>query len=351
MFNYKTSDAFTFFKIKNTRKCKKCTLFDSIERTQRTLNSVQINFPKQAEVFLKKDVKLILQKSLELPFNQRQLQLYKLMTQEDHFTLPLQYLRESLFFKEEVFIKRMTRRLASRNKEYFLIHPKKVEVFLFNYFANHDFVFDFGHFSVFDLLFIVLILFKKKYKTWRSTGIDLNNLRKSQTSKRQDHLFKFYIKSLLTTLANDRQPLSKHNKSRKMVDLSQVCFDENFDFRKEIKNLFNENVTSKKDKVKRPKKEKLRLFIKKLAGNPTFSQLVNRHNINSITLRMFEEYKRTRLKMHLSSMIDKLTKTKYNPGGFFKLVRKQALNPKFKSIWSLSEFKAGRDIFVKFLDS
>jgi hypothetical protein len=143
-------------------------------------------------------------------------------------------------------------------------------------------------------------------------------------------------------------------KSLRMDNLSEFCFEKELNFRAELKKLFNEKGRSNgksKKMLKAPKKEKLSVFAKNLMKNPKFSSLVNKKNLNKIVYMMFEDYKKNRMPMHISSLVNKLEKTINDPNAFFHMIRDQLLNQKFKSIWSFSEFKAGKEIFIKFIDS
>lgn len=323
--------------------CGRCSLHSGITIKFKSSNSLILKFPQCCEVKLSK--KYILNKPplTKCKYNQ-------------YFELPLQYLRECLYLPKKIFFQKMNSRLEQQHKNYFKLNPNEVRVFIKNYFSNDKFTLDFSKFSVFDLLFITVVLYKKKYVAWRSTNVNLTELRRSKTNKRKDHLFKFFIKSLLATLANENHKSNiEIKKSSKMDILSNYCFDKTLNFRMEMKRLFNEkgkfvDFEKEAEGTKKSKREKLSTFTRSLMENKKFSKLVNKENLNEIVLMMFREYKKHRMPMHINSLINKLKATSQSPKQFFKMIKKQVFNQKFKSIWSFSEFKAAKEIFMTYIE-
>lgn len=324
--------------------CEKCTLNQAIKIKFKSSNCLVLQFPQTWE--FRPNPRLLRDR---LPLARPRYSKF--------FALPLQYLRECLHLPPKMFLRKMALRLQQQKQGYFEVNPGPVRSLIENYFSSKTFVVDFSRLSVFDLLFITLVLYKKKYKAWRPTHVNLAELRRSPTHKRKDHLFKFFVKSLLSTLANARRgPPAEGNKASKIDALSRLCFENSFNFRSELKRLFNENARTgdageKAEATRKSKTEKLRSFARRLMQNERFSRLANPENLGQVVREMFREYRRSRMPLHIKLLVSKLGATAESPEQFFQMIRKQVFNPKFKSIWSLAEFKAAKTVFLTYFES
>lgn len=261
----------------------------------------------------------------------------------------LNCIKASLKKSKNEFVSEMIK--EHTDKPNFIFQLDKLKEFLLLYFQEQPVTLKQFNFNIFEEIYIVLVLYKKKYMQWNWKHVDLETLRMSLTNKRKDHIFKFFIKCLLSTLAEENTNSTKkfQKKSFKLNNLSSKCLNNQFSFRNKLKDLFNENKSKGQNSVKCSNKSKMKLFMKNLFLNKKFSELVNKNNIDEILFKMFEYYKITRLKKHIDTQINQLRLSSLDLSTFFSFIYQNSHNKKFKSIWSYSEFVKGKEIFLSYM--
>ena len=333
-----------FLNKKNDKSKKECNPFHEIEVNVNTRNSLILTFPINSEIILSSRFqakKVPHQKLNALNFSQ-------------FFKDPLMLIKNCLILNEKIFLAKVIKKYSGVN---FKINSKFISEFLLTFFSNEPLIINFCNFSSFDLIYITVVLYKKKFRSWDRDFINLKDLRKSSTKKRKDHIFKFFIKNLFSLIALEKEGRSQKNlKSFKLQNLSSFCFDNNVAIEQEFKNLFYEMPkTRTKTKKQNPNNsmrgQKLKNFSKMLINHHKFGKLVTKDNIDTLVLRMFKEYKRNRIPMHINALVNKLESESRNPHTFFKMIAKLIKNARLKGIWSFEEFLEGKRIFLEHIHS
>lgn len=291
-------------------------------------------------------------------------------TPDDGIGLDSQSLAEQVVFKFFQTVKnyrrngsliQQLRRKIFENEE-LILRSSKIKLFLISFFSMEDIRNELAQLNKFELLFVAVILHKKKYQNWDHHKIDFSELQKSRSKQQHTRLLEMFVVHLLHQMAEVHAPERSLSRQRKI----EMLFDDLFG---KERAAYLENIKSIQERIRvirhrrlsqkeltDPKEysrdEHLRSFILELMGYAGFSAIVNRNYLERMVGKIFEVYKEKKITKIVDRIVDsfesKVRQGAVQMDSFLKYCVDLKGNSKFKGVWTKMEFWQGMTHFLEF---
>lgn len=244
------------------------------------------------------------------------------------------------------------------------INYKKIKLFLLKFFQIEEFNNELKSLNKFEMIFVGIILNKKKYLKWKDKEINFLNLQTSPCKLKKPKLYKFFLNFFVKYL------IRKHNGKSK-----GICFQKqsenffNFIFGPnqipELKNEKNFTQTLKSLKsfiisflpdepkdINFTEEELLKKFTKILVSLGRFKSFISSRFLDKTTKMMFEDYKTHKMKKTIEKIVNyfenKLENYDDKVDGLLEYYVTLKTNSKFNGIWTFKEFQQGKEVFLEY---
>jgi hypothetical protein len=244
------------------------------------------------------------------------------------------------------------------------INYKKIKLFLLNFFQIEDFRKELESLNKFEMMFVGIILNKKKYLKWKDTDINFATLQNSSCKIKKPKLFKFFLNFFVKHLIKKHNAKSKGISFQKQSEnffnyifgpnqIPQLKNEQSFtQALKSIKPFVNSFSQHQSNKNNCTEEELLKKFTKIIVSQGRFKSFVSNRFLDKTTKMMFEDYKSHKMQKVINKIVDSFEKKLDNSvdkvDGLLDYYIALKTNSKFNGIWTFKEFQQGKEVFLEY---
>ena len=267
--------------------------------------------------------------------------------------------------------------------EKFQIRYELLKKFLLVFFRNEDVTQEFEQLNKIELIFVGLILNKKKFRNWNPDYLEMSKLQESQSNKGEKFLLRLFISFLVQFLtfkfvgnSKAEQKLIitqffKKSKDKKMWRTSEqsktnvntffnYCFGVNRP--KELRTLNSilkeisrksesKFANDKSSKVSALKSKHLIKITTEIYENFNSKNLIHIESLNSIVREIYEFYTEVKLPEEIKFVVEelrsKMTNSTDQIENFLRYIIEMKKNSKFNYCWTFTELHQAKGIFER----
>lgn len=237
----------------------------------------------------------------------------------------------------------------------------KIKNFLTQFFSMEPFENELAELNQFEILFVGVVLHKKKYQNWDLRKVDFAELQKSRSKQQRMRLLEMFVVHLLQHMADLHTPESSLSRQRKVEALFEDLFGKEREspleniksVRARIQEIRHKKMSSLDalDQKGYSREELLRNLILSFFDHVGFKKMVNRKFLERLTQQIFEKYKEKKIGKIVGRIVDSF-ESKVEHGmakmeSFLKYCVDLKANSKFKCVWTRMEFVQGMEFLVE----
>lgn len=267
-----------------------------------------------------------------------------------------------LFSKKMISFEHLKKNIFSTDFE--TLGYSKIIDFLLKFFRLEDFSEEIGKLNKYELLFVGVLLHKKKYLFWNNHKVDFARLQTSPSKLSKSRLYEtfltFFFKYLID-LHSDQNTNSGFQKRSERYFYFLFGKDRMPELQniqtlkaaiKSIRNTMKEMLPDESSPDNLNKAELLRLFTRKFVKQGQFLMVVSVEMLNKITTNIFDDYKENKMEKMIRKIVScfekKMSLSENKIKGLLDYCMTLKSNSKFQGVWTFEEFKQGKEIFIEY---